>query len=107
MHDTADSACGESADPHPNPPPFRGISDTTLRAMSGGKALVYRGFTQWPSPFPPRFDRERIAKLPQNLGENEGTLFTGRSAKGWIMTHAPPGPRSGRPWLVLIPQPQE
>jgi hypothetical protein len=79
-------------DPLPNPPLFKGIGDSTISAASSGKALIYRGFTQWPPPFPPRFDRERIAKLPQILGENEGTLFAGRSTKGWI-NDAPPGPR--------------
>jgi hypothetical protein len=65
------------------------MSDSTIRVANSGKALIYRGFAQRPPPFPPRFARERIAKLPQNLGENEGTLFTGRSAKGWIVMLLP------------------
>ena len=44
------------------------------------KAPVNRHFLQCLLPFPPRLDRERIAKLPQRLGENAGTLFAGRSA---------------------------
>jgi hypothetical protein len=44
------------------------------------KALVNRHFLHRAPPFPLRFDRERIAKLPQKPGENAGTLFAGRSA---------------------------
>ena len=43
------------------------------------KALVNWHFLHRAPPFPQRFDRERIAKLSQKLGENEGTLFAGRS----------------------------
>ena len=67
------------------PPPFKGRTEAaeyrnpapkrckSTSAASSAKALIYRGFTHWSHPlFPHVSDRERIAKLPQTLGEDEG-----------------------------------
>jgi hypothetical protein len=67
-------------DPLPNPPLFKGIDYATIGCADSAKTFVYQRFLPPPSPFPPRLERERTTKLPQKVGENEGTLFAGRSA---------------------------